>query len=112
MQETATDRVDETSLTTRVVADALGLDIRALFARHASDCYELYSRHGNEQLVRMLKMVGYDVGFCRGEDHISMTATGQDILISWAVSVSLLSAEIIRRSALRSEACSTVIYQT
>jgi ornithine--oxo-acid transaminase len=39
----------------------------ALFARHDSDCYELYSRHSNEQLVRMLKMVGYDVGFCRGE---------------------------------------------
>jgi ornithine--oxo-acid transaminase len=39
----------------------------ALFACHDSDCYELYSRHSNEQLVRMLKIVGYDVGFCRGE---------------------------------------------
>jgi len=67
MQETATDRVDETSVTTHVVANALGLDMRALFAGHESDCYELYGRHCNEQLVRMLKMVGYDVGFCRGE---------------------------------------------
>ena len=49
------------------VDDGRSLDMTALFARHDSDCYELYSRHSNEQLVRMLKMVGYDVGFCRGE---------------------------------------------
>ncbi len=67
MHATANDRVDETSLTTGAVADAPGLDMRALFARHESDCYALYGRHSNEQLVRMLKMVGYDVGFCRGE---------------------------------------------
>lgn len=39
----------------------------ALFARHDSDYQELYKRHSNEQLVRMLKMIGYDVGFCHGE---------------------------------------------
>jgi ornithine--oxo-acid transaminase len=43
------------------------MDITALFARHETDGYEMYSRYGNEQLVRMLRMVGYDVGFCRGE---------------------------------------------
>jgi len=42
-------------------------DMIALFARHETDGYEMYGRHGNEQLVRMLRMVGYDVGFCRGE---------------------------------------------
>jgi ornithine--oxo-acid transaminase len=42
-------------------------DMTALFARHATDGYEMYRRHGNEQLVRMLRMIGYDVGFCRGE---------------------------------------------
>ncbi len=67
MQEIATNRVDGTSLTTGAAASAHGLDMSALFARHESDCYELYGRHSNEQLVRMLKMVGYDVGFCRGE---------------------------------------------
>jgi len=42
-------------------------DMAALFARHDSDYQNLYSRYSNEQLVRMLKMIGYDVGFCRGE---------------------------------------------
>jgi len=42
-------------------------DMTALFAQHARDGYDIYSRHGNEQLVRMLRMAGYDVGFCRGE---------------------------------------------
>ena len=67
MQEIAGDRQDGASLTTGATASTLGLDMGALFARHASDCYELYGRHGNEQLVRMLKVAGYDVGFCRGE---------------------------------------------
>lgn len=67
MREIADDRRDATSLTTGATASTLGLDMGALFARHASDCYELYGRHGNEQLVRMLKVAGYDVDFCRGE---------------------------------------------
>ena len=79
MQEIAGDRQDGASLTTGATASTLGLDMGALFARHASDCYELYGRHGNEQLVRMLKVAGYDVGFCRGEGPISMTTTEQDI---------------------------------
>ena len=82
MHATANDRVDETSLTTGAVADALGLDMRALFARHESDCYALYGRHSNEQLVRMLKMVGYDVGFCRGEGPYRYDRKGQNISIS------------------------------
>jgi len=67
MQEIAGDRQDGASLTTGATASTLGVDMGALFARHARDCYELYGRHGNEQLVRMLKVAGYDVGFCRGE---------------------------------------------
>lgn len=43
------------------------LDVTALYVRHASDGYELYGRYSNNQLVRMLKAVGFDVGFCRGE---------------------------------------------
>ena len=46
---------------------ARGLDITALYAQHDSDGYELSARHSNHQLVRMLKAVGFDVGFCRGE---------------------------------------------
>jgi len=44
-----------------------GLDMAALFTRHADDRGALYARYGNTQLVRMLNTLGYDVGFCRGE---------------------------------------------
>jgi ornithine--oxo-acid transaminase len=67
MIETATDRVDAPPLQTSAESAAPPPDMAALFARHASDGYELYRRHANEQMVRMLKLVGYDVGFCRGE---------------------------------------------
>jgi ornithine--oxo-acid transaminase len=39
----------------------------ALSERHHGDWYELCARYCNEQLVRMLKVVGYDVGFSPGE---------------------------------------------
>ena len=64
---------------------ARGLDITALYAQHDSDGYELYARHSNHQLVRMLKAVGFDVGFCRGEarenplpDRFSSYGDGED----------------------------------
>ena len=48
-------------------ASAADLDMRALHSRHDSDAYELYARYGNEQLVRLLRTIGFDAGFCRGE---------------------------------------------
>lgn len=112
MREIADDRRDATSLTTGATASTLGLDMGALFARHASDCYELYGRHGNEQLVRMLKVAGYDVDFCRGEGRYLYDHNGTRYLDLLRVSACLLSAAIIRRSRPRSEACSTVICHT
>ena len=41
-------------------------DIPALFAKRETDRFALHSRHLNEQMVRVLKAIGYDVGFCRG----------------------------------------------
>ena len=79
MQETTTDRVEKTLLTTGA-GNASGLDMRALFARHESDCYELYGRYSNEQLVRIFKMVGYDVGFCRGEGQYLYDRNGSRYL--------------------------------
>src|SRR5271165_2798792 len=42
-------------------------DIATLFAEREADRYALHSRHLNEQMVRVLKTIGYDVGFCRGQ---------------------------------------------
>jgi len=41
-------------------------DAGELFAAHEADRYEMHSRHLNAQMVRLLKTIGYDVGFCRG----------------------------------------------
>jgi len=42
------------------------LDIGDLFAAHEAERYDMHSRHLNAQMVRMLKAIGYDAGFCRG----------------------------------------------
>jgi len=45
----------------------MGYDIADLFAQHERERFAMHSRHLNEQMVRVLKAVGYDIGFCRGE---------------------------------------------
>lgn len=41
-------------------------DFSDLFARHEADRFSVHARHLNEQMVRVLKTIGYDVGFTRG----------------------------------------------
>jgi ornithine--oxo-acid transaminase len=41
-------------------------DMADLFARHERDRYMLHIRHLDEQMVKVLRAIGYDVGFCRG----------------------------------------------
>ncbi len=43
-----------------------GIDIAALFETHESDRFSLHKDRLNEQMVRVLKTIGYDVGFCKG----------------------------------------------
>jgi len=53
------------------------IDIAALFDTHESERYSLHTRRLNEQMVRVLRTIGYDVAFRRGrgqylydrEDH-------------------------------------------
>jgi ornithine--oxo-acid transaminase len=42
-------------------------DMAKLFALREHDHYAIHRRHLNEQMVRVLKAIGYDVGFCRGK---------------------------------------------
>jgi len=42
-------------------------DIATLFEQHERGRFAVHSRHLNEQMVRVLKAIGYDVGFCRGK---------------------------------------------
>src|SRR5256886_9586982 len=41
-------------------------DIPALFDSHESERSSLHTRYLNEQMVRVLRTIGYDVGFCKG----------------------------------------------
>jgi ornithine--oxo-acid transaminase len=41
-------------------------DMASLFATREADRFAMHSEHLNEQMVRVLKTIGYDVGFCRG----------------------------------------------
>lgn len=42
-------------------------DISNLFAQRERERFAMHSRYLNEQMVRVLKTIGYDVGFCRGD---------------------------------------------
>ena len=56
----------ETEIAPEIRGDA-PTDMAALFAQREADRYGLHSRHLNEQMVRVLRTIGYDVGFCRGQ---------------------------------------------
>ena len=45
----------------------MSIDIAALYAAREADRYTMHIRHLNEQVVRVLRTIGYDVGFCRGQ---------------------------------------------
>src|SRR6266480_7894880 len=43
------------------------LDVSAMFVDRQSQRSSMHARHLNEQLVRVLKTIGYDVGFQKGQ---------------------------------------------
>jgi ornithine--oxo-acid transaminase len=45
----------------------MAYDFADLFAQRERERYAIHSRHLNEQMVRVLKAIGYDIGFCRGK---------------------------------------------
>ena len=55
-------------------------DIAALFAQRESERFAMHSRHLNEQMVRVLKAIGYDVGFCRGAGQYLYDRDGRQYL--------------------------------
>jgi ornithine--oxo-acid transaminase len=56
------------------------LDAAALYAKNDAERYELHGRHLNEQFVRMLRTIGYDVGFCRGVGQYLYDRSGTQYL--------------------------------
>jgi ornithine--oxo-acid transaminase len=51
-------------------------DIAAIFEARESNRFDLHGRHLNEQMVRVLRTIGYDVGFRRGTGQYLYDRTG------------------------------------
>jgi ornithine--oxo-acid transaminase len=63
-------------------------DMAALFEARERERYVLHTRHLNEQLVRVLKTIGYDVGFVSGQGPYLFDRDGGrylDLLSGWGV---------------------------
>jgi len=52
------------------------LDIASLFAEREAERYALHARHLNEQMVRVLKAIGFDVGFRSGSGQYLFDRAG------------------------------------
>ena len=52
----------------------------ALFAAHEGDRFALHARHLNEQMVRVLRAIGYDAGFVRGRGAYLYDRDGNEFL--------------------------------
>ncbi len=58
----------------------MSTDIKALFAERETERYALHTRHLNEQMVRMLKTIGFDTGFVRGSGQYLWDRAGAKYL--------------------------------
>ena len=66
----------------------MSLEIESLFAEAEADRYALHTRHLNEQMVRVLKTIGFDRAYQRGKGQYLYDREGQqylDLLSGWGV---------------------------
>src|ERR1700687_5223987 len=66
----------------------MSLDIASLFAKREAKRYDLHARYLNEQMVRVLKTIGFDVGFRSGRGQYLYDREGVrylDLLSGWGV---------------------------
>jgi hypothetical protein len=55
----------------------LGLDVASVFAERESERYALHVRYMNEMMVRVLRTIGYDVGFRSGKGPCLFDSAGE-----------------------------------
>jgi ornithine--oxo-acid transaminase len=66
----------------------MSLEIADLFAEREAERYALHARYLNEQMVRVLKTIGFDRGYQRGTGQYLFDRRGQrylDLLSGWGV---------------------------
>jgi ornithine--oxo-acid transaminase len=75
------------------------LDVSEMFVDRQSQRTALHTRHLNEQLVRVLKTIGYDVGFQKGQGQYLFDRDGARYLDLLSGLAFLRLDGIIRRCA-------------
>ena len=66
----------------------MSFDITELFAERQGERYALHTRYLNEQMVRVLKAIGFDRGYVRGAGQYLFDREGRrylDLLSGWGV---------------------------
>jgi ornithine--oxo-acid transaminase len=58
----------------------MSLDMATLFAEREAERFSMHTRHLNEQMVRVLKTIGYDTGFVRGSGQYLYDRAGAQYL--------------------------------
>jgi len=64
------------------------IDFANLFETHESERFDLHTRRLNEQMVKVLRTIGYDVGFCKGKAQYLYDRKGErylDLLSGYGV---------------------------
>ena len=66
----------------------MSLDVAHIYAQNEADRYEMHTRHLNEQMVRVLKTIGFDRGYVRGTGQYLFDREDRrylDLLSGWGV---------------------------
>ena len=91
----------------------MSLEIKELIAEREIERYQLHSSHLNEQMVHVLKTIGFDKRYQRGgAANICTTSTVRSILTFSVAGACSPSDVITRRCAKPSKPCSTANYPT
>ena len=90
----------------------MAFDVGELLQSRHGENYALHEKHLNHQLPRVLKTIGFDRFYVRGEGPISSMPRVRGTSISFPDSASTPWAEAIRSSRRRSTRPSTWTYRT
>src|SRR5450755_5189290 len=66
----------------------MSIDIHELFVEREAERYSLHARYLNEQMVRVLKTIGFDKKYTRGAGQYLYDSAGEqylDLLSGWGV---------------------------
>ena len=88
------------------------LDVSEMFAAREAQRSSMHARHLNEQLVKVLKTIGYDVGFQKGQGQYLFDRAGArylDLLSGFGVFAIGRNHPVLREALKRSAKLSRLL---